>query len=771
MRVVSRRGTSAISIRLRAATSVGLAGLAALAAVPAIAQTPAPEGHSAAKRAPDLVVSALALPADAVAGRTIVVTETVRNKGRAAAPKSSVAYRLSLDKRLNAADPRLAATRRVKRLKPRKRSRGRVTLAIPAALPAAGYRLFACADAARKVRERNERNNCRRSARVLRVSAPPSTLPTPPGGGPISGPPSPSPTADRDGDRRVTPRRRTRRSPAGRRARSRRPRRRSRSSPPRRPPPSSAGWTPGASQACESPKVLGGLALGAHAFEVRAVDAADNRDASAAHRDWTVLAPDEPGGPLDPPADDPAGEAPALSAAQASGFADSTSFLWTGADPIQSGVETGALRPATVAVLRGRVLNRMGGGIGGVRVTVLDHPELGRTATRPDGRYDVAVGGGGPVTLTFERRGYITAQRQAEAPWQDYAAVADLVLVPYDTQVSEIALGAGDDVQVARGSAVTDTDGSRQATMLFAPDTDAELVLPDGTTEPLDQIHVRATEYTIGATGVDAMPAALPPTSGYTYAVELSADEAIAAGATDLRFDKPVATYVDNFLEFPVGGGVPVGYLDRATGQWVGAPDGRVIEIVGEPGGVAAVDGDGDGDADSATELAALGITAAEREQLAGLYEPGKSLWRVALTHFTPWDTNWAYAPPADTIPPPVPLPTADDQPAAEEGVLRGRLDPRLPEPAARPGPARGGDGLLAGLLERPGPRPARQPSARDPAHAGEHPGQPQRASGWRSPSPASASWRRSRRPRTSATRSRGTGSTPTAGSPPGRSR
>ena len=43
------------------------------------------------------------------------------------------------------------------------------------------------------------------------------------------------------------------------------------------------------------------------------------------------------------------------------------SFLWTGSDPIQTGVEDDALRPATVAVLRGRVLNRMGGGIGGVR--------------------------------------------------------------------------------------------------------------------------------------------------------------------------------------------------------------------------------------------------------------------------------------------------------------------------------------------------------------------------------------------------------------------
>ncbi len=225
-------------------------------------------------------------------------------------------------------------------------------------------------------------------------------------------------------------------------------------------------------------------------------------------------------------------------------------------------MQTGALSTATVAVLRGRVLNRMGGGIGGVRVTVLGRPDLGRTATRSDGRYDVAVGGGGPVTLRFERRGFITSQRQADAPWQDFAEVDDVVLVPYDDQVTEVDLGARG-LQVARGSAVTDGDGSRRATMLFAQGTQAEMVLPDGTTEALDEIHVRATEYTIGDSGPDAMPAALPPTSGYTYAVELSADEAVEAGATDVRFDTPVVTYVDDFLGFPAGGDVPIGYYDR----------------------------------------------------------------------------------------------------------------------------------------------------------------------------------------------------------------
>ena len=55
------------------------------------------------------------------------------------------------------------------------------------------------------------------------------------------------------------------------------------------------------------------------------------------------------------------------------------------------------------------------------------------------------------------------------------------------------------------------------------------------------------------------MPAPLPPTSGYTYALELTADEALAAGATHVTFDPPLAFYVENFLDFPVGEVVPAG--------------------------------------------------------------------------------------------------------------------------------------------------------------------------------------------------------------------
>ena len=70
-----------------------------------------------------------------------------------------------------------------------------------------------------------------------------------------------------------------------------------------------------------------------------------------------------------------------------------------------------AIEPERASVLRGRVTRRDGSPIGGVRVTVLDHPELGRTATRDDGGFELAVNGGGSVVVEFEREGYVPSQR------------------------------------------------------------------------------------------------------------------------------------------------------------------------------------------------------------------------------------------------------------------------------------------------------------------------------------------------------------------------
>ena len=136
------------------------------------------------------------------------------------------------------------------------------------------------------------------------------------------------------------------------------------------------------------------------------------------------------------------------------------------------------------------------------------------------------------------------------------------------------------------------------------------------------------------------MPGELPPSSGYTYAVELSVDEAIAAGAVEVRFDKPIYQYVDNFLGFPVGINVPSGYYDRQKAAWIASENGRVIQILGLAGESATVDVDGDGEADSGDALTNLGLTAEELEVLAQQFQAGESFWRIPITHFTPWDAN-----------------------------------------------------------------------------------------------------------------------------------
>jgi RHS repeat-associated protein len=352
-----------------------------------------------------------------------------------------------------------------------------------------------------------------------------------------------------------------------------------------------------------------------------------------------TLAEAPTGGGLPP---DPASVAPALDQTSPStSIATATAFLYTGSNPIQTGVAPGTIVAQRAAVMRGGVRTRAGAPLPGVRVSVLDHPELGQTLSRADGMYDLAVNGGGLLTLTFEKSGSFTAQRQVQVPWQDYVVIDDAVLVSHDSVVTPITLG-GTTTQVARGSMSTDARGSRQATMVFAPGTTASLVMPDGSMTPVGAINVRATEYTVGPSGPSAMPAVLPPTSAYTYAVELSADEAIAAGANGVQFNQDVAVYIDNFLGVPAGTAVPVGFYDRQRGAWVPQANGIVLAILGVTDGMATLDVDGDGAVDPASTLALFGITDAERARLAQLYAPGKTLTRFATRHFSPFDCNYA---------------------------------------------------------------------------------------------------------------------------------
>ena len=47
-----------------------------------------------------------------------------------------------------------------------------------------------------------------------------------------------------------------------------------------------------------------------------------------------------------------------------------------------------------------------------------------------------------------------------------------------------------------------------------------------------------------------------------------------------------------------------------------------------------------------------LALSDAELTELASRFHAGDQLWRVPITHFTPWDHNWPYGPPPDAQPP-----------------------------------------------------------------------------------------------------------------------
>ena len=381
--------------------------------------------------------------------------------------------------------------------------------------------------------------------------------------------------------------------------------------------------------------VVGGLTNGvAYTFTVSAINAAGAGPRSLPSSTVTPFA-------LPP---DPASVAPSPDLSVATTVFSATQFLYSGPTPIQTGVSPGVMEITRTAVLRGRVLTRDGDPLSGVTITVRAHPEFGQTISRADGRFDLAVNGGGLLTVSYAAGGFLPAQRQVQTPWHDYVPLPDVALVPYDANVSTIDLSASNSapVQVAQGSVISDSAGTRQATLLFTQGTTATMTLPDGTIRPLTTLHVRATEYSVGPNGPKAMPGTLPSNSGYTYAADFSADEAIAAGAISVTFSQPVDFYLQNFLHLPAGAIVPMGYYDQRKGQWIPSPNGRVLSIIDitTTNGISEAEIDvGAGQPATSTVLAALGITHEELRQLALLYQPGQSLWRVPLRHFTNFDT------------------------------------------------------------------------------------------------------------------------------------
>jgi len=372
--------------------------------------------------------------------------------------------------------------------------------------------------------------------------------------------------------------------------------------------------------------------------------------------------------------------APPIDRTVATTVFSATEFLYIGADPIQTGVAPGTIDAERAAVLRGLVTDVDSQPLGGVTISVHGHPEYGQTLSRADGWFDLVVNGGGLMRVVYGREGYLPVQRQLDVAWESWNAAPVVVMTALSPLVTTIYADSST-LQTHIGELELDEDGSRQQLLLFRPGTLATLHLSDGSTQELSSLDVRVTEYTVGATGPDAMPAELPPGVAYTYAFEVNADEALAVGATTVSFNQPgvaytyafevnadealavgattvsfnqpVVEYHEDFMGLPAGAVVPVGTYDQGRGLWVPEYDGVVLELVDVLGGFATIDTDGDGLADDAATLEVFGITDDERALLGARYAPGQRLWRAALEHFSIYDYNFRIEIPTDDAFPP----------------------------------------------------------------------------------------------------------------------
>lgn len=128
---------------------------------------------------PDLEVIGFIPPVlTSAPGRTFYITETTMNSGNLPAGPSTTRYYLATSSPVDPATALVVGERTVPALAPGERSSVEsVPYVIPASLPAGNYFLDACADAANKVAETNEGNNCASSRVQVMGGAVPTNRP------------------------------------------------------------------------------------------------------------------------------------------------------------------------------------------------------------------------------------------------------------------------------------------------------------------------------------------------------------------------------------------------------------------------------------------------------------------------------------------------------------------------------------------------------------------------------------------------------------------
>ncbi len=227
-------------------------------------------------------------------------------------------------------------------------------------------------------------------------------------------------------------------------------------------------------------------------------------------------------------------------------------------EDIQVDVAEGAINVVIAAGVGGRVLLPSLDPAPGVGVSVVGHPDFGRTETDAEGEFRMLVNGGGELTLAFDHANHVQMQRQILTSWQTWLRTDDVVLTDVSQASTFVRLEDVVGVAAAVGETSLDDAGARTPRILIPEGTTASLEMADGSIVPTSTATVRITELTVGEEGLLAIPT-LPPETAYTHAFEASLDEAREAGATGVLFDSPVYYYVENFIGVAPGSAVRSG--------------------------------------------------------------------------------------------------------------------------------------------------------------------------------------------------------------------
>ncbi|OPY76594.1 MAG: tRNA nuclease WapA precursor [Syntrophorhabdus sp. PtaU1.Bin050] len=302
-------------------------------------------------------------------------------------------------------------------------------------------------------------------------------------------------------------------------------------------------------------------------------------------------------------------------------------------DLIPSDATIPSYDPKRFALVTGLVRDIQGNPLRGVAVSVHVKPQYGTAMTDSSGRFSLPVEGGGIVTFSYAKPGLITSHRQVNVPWNGFANTETLTMLIEDTSATTLTFDNNPaTVLTHQSTPYTDNRGTRFLTLVTTGDNKAYIKNSDGTETLSPAITVRATEFVTP----ESMPAVLPPNVAYTYCSELAVD-----GAKNVRFDKPVTVYVENFLGFNVGEIVPVGYYDRDRAVWVPSNNGVVVRLLDTNG-----DGIVDAYTDGKNQYPAPGLADPTS------YPPNATFWRAQISHFSPWDWNLPWVPPTDAINP-----------------------------------------------------------------------------------------------------------------------